>query len=101
MNTPQADLREKLEEIVEESGSSIRKDVAEEALEYGSEDITSFFQDLLSHGCVSGMVGSLVYYHDTHAFFDTYYDEIETLRDQMEDELGQPLEIKVSSIGCR
>ncbi|MGB1216038.1 MAG: DUF7222 domain-containing protein [Pikeienuella sp.] len=36
----------------------------------------------------------MVYYSDTHAFFDKHYDEIEELRDDWEDSVGQPLAIK-------
>ena len=93
MNTDATELREQLQEIASEPDTSIRKDVAEEALEYGYEDLTAFFTDLLTHGCVSGMVGSLIYYRDTHAFFDLHYDEIETLREEYEDLLGEPLKI--------
>ncbi|MCE2522931.1 MAG: hypothetical protein J4F49_06905 [Rhodobacteraceae bacterium] len=39
------------------------------------------------------MIGSLIYYTDTHAFFDHFHDEIEELREQYEDELGEPLRI--------
>ena len=65
--------------------------VAEEALHY--ENPCEFFQDLAENGCVSGMVGSLIYCTDTAAFFDAHYDEIETLRLEIEDETGVPLQI--------
>ena len=87
-------LRKNLKQIVNEHQDSIRKEVAKEALHYGSEDIISFFNDLLSYGCISGMVGSLIYYHDTHAFFIKYYDEIETLRYEYEKEMGEPIQVK-------
>ncbi len=94
MNTDAAELRSQLLEIASDPDTAIRKDVAEEALEYGTEDLVSFFTDLLTHGCASGMVGSLIYYCDTHAFFDLHYLEIEQLRDEYEDMLGEPLQIK-------
>ncbi len=40
------------------------------------EYIAGFFRDLANHGCISGMVSSLVWYSDTHRFFDTFYYEI-------------------------
>ena len=40
------------------------------------------------------MVSSLIYYTDTHAFFDKHYDEIEEMREEFEDGTGQPLTIK-------
>lgn len=53
-------------------------------LEYYSksdDDIKSFFSDLMSNGCESGMINNLIYYTDTHKFYDKYYDEIEKIRE--------------------
>ncbi len=40
------------------------------------------------------MVSSLVYYEDTHEFFDRHYDEIEEIRAELEE---QGLELKLPS----
>lgn len=64
--------------------------MAQEALE--SEDYECFFSDLSRFGCVSGMVGFLCWYTDTHAFFERHYDEIEELREEMEDQ-GIPISL--------
>ena len=85
-------LRAKLKTIAENDGISIRKEVAREALSY-SGGIVSFFSDLLHHGCISGMVSSLVYYYDTHVFFTKHYCEIEELRDEYEEETGGALRV--------
>lgn len=87
-----SDLRTALQSIIYTDTSSLRAAVAREALDYN--DPATFFSDLLSHGCISGLVSSLIYYTDTHAFFDKHYDAIETLRDAYEDQLGEPLTIK-------
>lgn len=84
-------LKQRLTTIIEEEPNSIRAEVAREALGYGSEDIVNFFSDLLQYGCQSGMVSGLIYYCDTHAFFDRYYDEIEDIRYELEESLGEPL----------
>lgn len=86
-------LQTRLEDIISSEPNTIRAMVAKEALEYGSEDILSFFSDILSHGCVSGMVSSLIYYADTHAFFDVHYNAIEELRMEYEEMSGEPLRI--------
>jgi len=52
--------------------------VAREAIDY--HDAGVFFRDLFEHGCVSGMVGSLIYHTQTKVFFILHYDEIEELR---------------------
>lgn len=85
-------IKSELEAISNKTPGSLRAAVADEALDYC--DPQSFFTDLLKHGCISGMVCSLIYYADTHAFFDTHYSEIETLREETEDNLGMPLTIK-------
>jgi len=72
---------------------TIRAKVAEEALEYSGGEPVSFFRNLLEHGCVSGMVSSLIYYVDTHNFFDEHYDSIEDLRIEHLEDCGEPLRI--------
>jgi hypothetical protein len=41
--------------------------------------VEGFFEDLLSHGCVSGMIGELTYYCDTQKFFKKHKEEINEL----------------------
>ena len=45
-------------------------------------------------GCSAGTVSALVYTVDTQAFFDTYYDEIESLRKEYECETGTVMRIE-------
>ena len=85
-------LKSALQDILESEPNSLKAAVASEALD--CDDIKGFFLGLLQHGCVSGWVGSLCYYTDTHKFFDTHYDEIEELRQEYQDNIGEPLEIK-------
>lgn len=86
-------LKKRLREILESSGTSIRKVVAESALDY-TGNIKGFFNDLAEHGCISGMVSQLVYYYDTHAFYNLHYAEIEELRYEYEENLGMELKPK-------
>ena len=48
--------------------------------------------DDISHGLVTGIVSSLVYYSDTVAFFDKYYDDIYDYIDYLSDAGLEPLE---------
>lgn len=57
----------------------------------GYDDLEGFFSDLFSHGCVSGMVGALVYYTDTHKFAKKHIEEILELVEDLESETGQPV----------
>ena len=58
--------------------------MAQEAIDY--DDPEAFFCDLFEHGCLSGMVSSLIYYTQTKAFFNLHYDEIEELRSSLMDD---------------
>ena len=89
---PANDLKSQLKGIIAEKPNTITAAVATEALNYHCPK--AFFTDLLNHGCVSGMVGTLIYYVDTHSFFDKHYGEIETLREDYEDNIGEVLAIK-------
>lgn len=93
-------LKEKLENLA--NGSGLRQYVIDEILEnvdnYTSdsfkENLKSYFEDLHTSGCQGGFVGPLIYYTDTNKFYDEHYDEIEELREEWEESVGQPLEIK-------
>lgn len=67
--------------------------VAEAALRYAPHP-ENFFRDILSHGCASGMVSDMIYYADTHKFFDTYYENIEALRMEYESSTGCPINLE-------
>jgi len=86
--------KERLRQITVDEPYSIKAYVADEALEYGADDPAQMFTDLASSGCQSGIVSSLIYYVDTHRFFDNFYGEIEALRKEYEDSTGEPLQIK-------
>lgn len=92
--TTTPEITQTLRRIVEDESDTIRAFVAQEALDYHDDNPAQMFADLQRGGCISGMIGSLIYYHDTHAFFDRFYDEIEEMREQYEDDLGEPLRIK-------
>lgn len=84
-------LKTALKSIIQTNPNTLRSEVAIEALSYGDE-IENFFSDLLTYGCQSGMIGKLIYYCDTHKFYDTHYDEIEALRVELEQSFGEPLQ---------
>lgn len=88
-----AKLRKMLKAICKNESGTLRAAVAEEALDYHSEPM-AFFHDLQNCGCACGLVGSLIYYADTHAFFDAHYDEIEELREEYESNMGEAIRIQ-------
>jgi len=84
-------LKTRLENLIEEKANSIEACVAEEAIAY--DNIKGFFSDLFSHGCVSGMISSLIYYSQTHAFFDQHFEQIDEIRMSYEEETGCKIEL--------
>ena len=45
-------------------------------------------ENLQRYGCVSGMIGSLIYYDDTNKFYDEYKEEINDLLSDLIDGTG-------------
>lgn len=91
MRNKNAGFKKKLKQILKAEPDSLRAEVASEALEH--QDIGSFFTDLLTYGCQSGMIGKLIYYYDTHKFYDAHYDEIESIRKELESALGESMQV--------
>ena len=52
------------------------------------DDKTYIFRDVLEHGCQSGIVGELIYYSDTVAFYKKYRMEINELLSEYMSETG-------------
>ena len=51
---------------------TIKEIVLQDKTEKDSEGYATYLNDVLEHGCVSGMVGGLTYYHDTEKFFEDH-----------------------------
>ena len=81
----------KLSELKEKQNkvTGLKREVLNELLENETEEeISSFIEDLLNHGCSSGMISDLIYYTDTNAFFDRNEGEIEDLISESMESLG-------------
>lgn len=85
-------LKSQLEKL--KSDNLLKDYVIDYALNYEENEINSFFNDVLQHGCVSGMISTLIYYTDTAKFYDEYYSEIEELREELEESYGTPIVVK-------
>jgi hypothetical protein len=88
--------KQKIEKIAKETDSKLEKYVCDYITDNyeTDEDIKAFLKDLQQNGCVSGMVSDLIYYTDTHEFYNDYADEIDELKDEMEESIGEPFKIK-------
>lgn len=62
-------------------------DVVDSAIDYEGTDeekVVARLEEIMHSGCQSGTVLSLVWYNQTTAFFDDFYDEIYDYIEQME-----------------
>jgi len=81
------EFQEKLEELksVSKFYEFVIDDIIKDSDSYDGETekdkILARCNEILEHGCVSGTVGSLVYYSDTVAAFNEYADDIYDLID--------------------
>lgn len=53
------------------------------------DDKGAIFAEVLQHGCISGIVGNLVYYSQTIAFFEKHKNEINGLLTEILNEIGE------------
>lgn len=69
--------------------TNLEKKVINVLLDQGdAEDIAVYIKDVLQHGCQSGIVGELIYYHDTVEFFEKYKRDIVNLLNNSLDQTG-------------
>jgi hypothetical protein len=78
-----------LKNIMANTENKIEKLILSDAIEHGEDYAIGYLKDVVTHGCVSGVVSRLIYYSDTHNFFDTYYDEIMQTIEEYETETGE------------
>ena len=82
--------KQNLEQMKNNTTSELTQDVIDFILdEYDNyDDPKKIVTDLLEHGCQSGMVGHLIYYNQTTAYYEKHKDEINKLLYETMDECG-------------
>lgn len=53
------------------------------------EQLKSFLEDLQHGGCMSGMIGEFIYHADCRAFYIENLDDLENIREELEESLGE------------
>jgi len=86
---PVSDKETFLKDIIATSPNTLKAAIAREALDY--HGIEAFFKDILTYGCKSGLVSGLIYTADIQQYFNRYYREIEGIRRNIEQNLGESL----------
>lgn len=71
----------------DENRTKLEKEVASDLLD--EEEILVYMKDIITHGCISGMVGNLIYHDDTEKFFISYMADIFELFNEVQEELGE------------
>lgn len=92
-------LKEQLNEMKANS-EGIELFVINDILDNGEsdEEISNYINNVLTYGCQSGCVSSLLYYSDTNKFFNNYSDEILSILDDLNDAGGIPFEIDANNL---
>ncbi len=55
------------------------------------EQLKSFLEDIRNGGCQSGMVGELTYHEDCKEFYIENIDDLEGIREELEDSVGESI----------
>lgn len=53
------------------------------------EQLKSFLEDLQNGGCMSGMISEFIYHADCKKFYIEHLDDLENIREDLEDSLGE------------
>lgn len=57
----------------------------------GKPALKSFFEDLQHGGCISGLIGEFIYHYDCKQFYIKHIDALEEYREEIEEQLGEPI----------
>lgn len=57
----------------------------------GKKALKSFFKDLQHGGCISGLIGEFIYNSDCKEFYIRHIDALKDFKQELEDELGEPI----------
>ena len=70
----------------------VKRWINAQAVDSYDKDRAAVLKDLFYGGCASGIVGELIYYHDTARFYKLYRDEIDGMIKDMLQDFGQPIQ---------
>ena len=55
------------------------------------EQLKSYLENLQRGGCQSGMVNEFIYHSDCKEFYIEHIDELEDMKEDLEDNIGEPI----------
>lgn len=53
--------------------------------------LKAFLLDLQKGGCISGMISEFIYHADCKAFYIEFIDDLESIRSELEEAIGEPI----------
>ena len=62
------------------------------------ENPITFLEEVLQYGCISGMVGELIYYNETKCFFIKHMEEIFDIYNEIKDNLSSEFEVDANNL---
>jgi len=81
-------MKNKLQAIKAETTNKLKLSVIDSILDREENEIKGYIEDVLNHGCESGIVGELIYYSDTVKFYEEFKTEIKTMLKEAMEETG-------------
>lgn len=72
---------ERINQLKAETQDELKKEVLDYIIDIWDDydNKNAIFEDVLNYGCESGIVGSLIYYSDTTAFYEKHKESINNL----------------------
>ena len=70
-----------------------KKTIREQILKDAKKCDDSYIKEVAENGCIGGNCRNLIYYKDTHAFYDHYTNEIDEILERIADEMGEDYDI--------
>ena len=102
---PETELSEedqKVQDVIDELKSKnnmyawVIEDILDDSEDYSGDTlkdrVIARCNEIYEHGCVSGTVGSLIYYSDTTRFFNDNWDDIYDMLEELDDGGVEPME---------
>jgi hypothetical protein len=77
-----------IQDAINQETDELKKSVLADLMDIEEEYRSNYLQDVLQHGCQSGMVLKLIYYNDTCKFYDEFEAEIWDLLTEQAKQLG-------------
>ena len=62
------------------------------------ENPITFLEEVLQYGCVSGMIGELIYFEQTKCFFIKHMEEIFEIYNEVKDKLNSNFEVDANNL---